>query len=131
MVYKILADAIVIIHFGWILFMLLGFVLTLRSFFRKDFWDRWLFRTIHIMRRDCPLTLLENALRAKYDPSVAYPGSFMVYYVEKFVYPDVNLWLILIPTAFIAIFSIIIYIVRPPQKIKLMSKHVKNIHNFS
>ncbi len=138
MIYKILADAIVTMHFGWILFMLLGFILTLCAFFKKDFWDRWLFRTIHlfgivyvsslaIMRKDCPLTLFENALRAKYDSALIYPGSFMVYYVEKFVYPDVNLLLILIPTAFIAIFSIIIFIIKPPAKIKLVFKNVKSI----
>ena len=138
MIYKILADMIVTMHFAWILFMLIGFIFTLYGFFRKDFWNRWLFRTIHffgilyvsslaIMRKDCPLTLLENALRAKYSSALIYPGSFMVYYVEKFVYPDVNLLLILIPTAFIAIFSIIIFIIKPPAKIKLIFKRVKSI----
>lgn len=138
MIYKILADTIVTMHFTWILFMLLGFIFTLFGFFRKNFWDRWLFRTIHlfgilyvsslaIMRKDCPLTLLENALRAKYNSALTYPGSFMVYYVEKFVYPDVNLPLILIPTAFIAIFSIVIFIIKPPAKIKLTFKRVKSI----
>jgi len=138
MIYKILADTIVTTHFAWILFMLIGFIFTLYGFFRKDFWDRWLFRTIHlfgivyvsslaIMRKDCPLTLLENALRAKYNSALTYPGSFMVYYVEKFVYPDVNLLLILIPTAFIAIFSIIIFIIKPPAKIKLILKQIKSI----
>ena len=129
---------IVTMHFAWILFMLIGFIFTLCGFFRKDFWDRWLFRTIHlfgivyvsslaVMRKDCPLTLLENALRAKYNSALTYPGSFMVYYVEKFVYPDVNLPLILIPTAFIAIFSIIIFIIKPPAKIKQIFKRVKSI----
>ncbi|MCD6107100.1 MAG: DUF2784 domain-containing protein [Caldisericaceae bacterium] len=138
MIYKILADTIVIIHFAWILFMLIGFIVTLCSFSKKKFWDRWLFRTIHlfgivyvsslaIMRKDCPLTLLENALRAKYNSALIYPGSFMVYYVEKFVYPDVNLFLILIPTAFIAIFSIAIFIIKPPAKIKLIFKQIKSI----
>ncbi len=138
MIYKVLADMIVTMHFAWILFMLIGFIFTLCSFFRKNFWDRWLFRTIHlfgivyvsalaIMRKDCPLTLLENALRAKYNPALTYPGSFMVYYVEKLVYPNANLLLILIPTAFIAIFSIIIFIVKPPAKIKQIFKRVKSI----
>ncbi|MEA3312876.1 MAG: DUF2784 family protein [Caldisericota bacterium] len=138
MIYKILADIIVTMHFAWILFMLIGFLFTLYGFFRKDFWDMWLFRTIHlfgivyvsflaIMRKNCPLTLLENALRAKYNPNLIYPGSFMVYYVEKLVYPDVNLLLILIPTAFIAIFSIIIFIIKPPAKIKLIFKCVKSV----
>ena len=138
MIYKILADIIVTMHFAWILFMLIGFIFTLCGFFRKDFWDRWLFRTIHlfgivyvsslaVMRKDCPLTLLENALRTKYNSAMTYPGSFMVYYVEKFVYPEVNLLLILIPTAFIAIFSIIIFIRKPPAKIKQIFKNVKSI----
>ncbi len=39
MLYKILADAIVVTHFAWILFMLIGFIFTLYGFFQKGFFD--------------------------------------------------------------------------------------------
>lgn len=55
MKYKILADLLVILHFGWILFMLWGFGLTVYSIvwpavrrgpvpFCSRFMERWLFR---------------------------------------------------------------------------------------
>ena len=133
MTYKIFADLITVIHFLWILFMLLGFFLTLKGFFTPRFFDRWLFRTLHlcgiayvsllaIMGKYCPLTIWENTLRAKYDFALTYPGSFIVHYIEKLVYPDVNLLIILIPTAFIAIFTIVVFIIKPPTKIKRIFK---------
>ena len=129
MLYRILADIIVVIHFVWILFMLIGFILTLCGFFWKSFFDRWLFRTLHlfgiayvsllaIMGKYCPLTLWENILRAKYAPALTYPGSFMIHYAEKLVYPDINPLIIRIPTTFIAVFTVVIFIIKPPAKIR-------------
>jgi len=133
MLYKIFADLIVVIHFLWILFMLFGFFLTLKGFFNPKFFDRWLFRTLHLcgiayvgllalLREYCPLTVLENSLRAKYNPELVYPGSFMIHYIEKLVYPDINQLIILIPTIAIAVFVIIIYIIKPPAKIRKIFK---------
>jgi len=110
--------------------MLLGFVLTLyATFFREKFFDRWLFRSLHllgifyvaslsILGKYCPLTILENELRLKYEVSLVYSGSFIVHYLERLVYPDVNPLVIQIPTVFLAIFTIVVFIVRPPKKIK-------------
>jgi hypothetical protein len=137
MIYRILADLIVMIHFAWILFMLWGFILTLRGFSHKVFFDRWLFRTTHllgiayvstlaIMGRYCPLTIWENTLRAKYDSTLTYPGSFMIHYFEKFVYPDVNPLVIQIPTTFIAIFTVVMFLIKPPEKIKRIFGRKRN-----
>lgn len=129
MVYKILADIIVITHFLVILFMFLGFFLTLKSFLNPKFLDRWLFRTLHlfgmvyigllaVLRQYCPLTIMENTLRAIYNPELTYPGSFIVYYIEKLVYPDINPVMIIIPTATLAVFTLVVFIIRPPKRIK-------------
>ena len=130
MAYKIFADAIIVAHFLYILFMLLGFLLTgYALFFRQKFFDWWLFRSLHllgifyvvslsILGKYCPLTILENELRLRYEVSLVYSGSFIVYYLEKLVYPDVNPLVIQIPTVFLAIFTIVVFIVRPPKKIK-------------
>ena len=131
--YKLLAEAIVIIHFAWVLFALAGFILTLYGFFRREFFDRWLFRTIHaggilfvgiivVLGGYCPLTLWENALRAKYDPSLVYAGSFIIHYVEELLYPDINPLIIRAITTFIAIFSIVVFIIKPPIKIRRIFK---------
>ncbi len=126
---RLLADLIVVVHFAWILFMLIGFVLTLLGFWWKKFFDKWLFRTLHllgivyvgllaVLREYCPLTILENALREKYSPHLTYPGSFIVHYLQRLVYPDIQPLMILIPTMIIAIFTILVFIFRPPRKIK-------------
>ncbi len=128
MLYKIFADAIIVAHFLFILFMLFGFLFTVYAiFFRQKFFDWWLFRSLHligilyvaslsILGKYCPLTLLENELRSRYEVSSVYSGSFIVHYLENLVYPDVNPLIIQIPTIFIAMFTIVVFIVKPPKK---------------
>ncbi|MEJ2356033.1 MAG: DUF2784 domain-containing protein [candidate division WOR-3 bacterium] len=129
MLYKIIADIIVVLHFIWIIFMLLGFFLTIYGFFYQKFFDWWLFRTLHllgilfvgiltVLQRFCPLTILENLSRARYSPESTYPGSFIVHYIENLVYPDVNQTLLRLGTVFVAIFILIVFIVHPPGMIK-------------
>lgn len=129
MLYKIIADIIVVVHFGWVLFMLLGFVLSLWGFFWREFFNWWLFRILHlfgivyvvllaVLRQYCPLTILENTLRARYNPILTYPGSFIVHYINRLVYPDVNPLILLIPTIFIAVFTVVIFIIKPPARIR-------------
>jgi hypothetical protein len=130
MAYRLLADLIVAVHFLWILFMFLGFILTLLGFFNRQFFERWIFRLSHLIGiayvsalvaigKYCPLTVWENSLRAKYDPSLTYPGSFIAHYIEKFVYPDINPFLIQGITAFIAVFTLVVFIIKPPKAIKI------------
>jgi len=129
MFYKIIADIIVVIHFIWIILMLLGFFLTIYGFFRKKIFDWWLFRTLHLsgilfvglltlLRRFCPLTILENISRVKYNPESTYPGSFIVHYIETLVYPNVNQTLLRVGTVFVALFTLAVFVIRPPSKIK-------------
>lgn len=109
--------------------MLVGFFLTIYGFFRKEFFDWLLFRTLHLsgilfvgmltlLQRFCPLTILENLSRARYSPEATYPGSFIVHYIEKLVYPDVNQTLLRLGTVFGAVFILIVYVIKPPKKIK-------------
>jgi hypothetical protein len=74
--------------------------------------------SLSILGKYCPLTLLENQLMSRYESSSVYSGSFIIHYLEKLVYPDVNPLTIQIPTIFIAIFTIVAFIVKPPEKIK-------------
>lgn len=139
MLYRILSDFVVVLHFSWIVFMLLGFVLTGWHFFHgyvlkrsseaDRFFDRWIFRTLHLLGiafvaaqtllgKYCPLTILENYLRAGYDPEAVYPGSFIIYYLERLVYPRVHPAVIVIPTIVLAVFTVVVFVVRPPEKIR-------------
>lgn len=128
MFYRFLADAIMVIHLAWIIFMLWGFALTVRGFFYPKFFERWLFRTIHllgilfvvtleILGKYCPLTIWENTLRGHYNPQTDYPGSFIIKHIADLIYPDVSPLVLILPTILIATFTLVMFIVRPPSKL--------------
>ena len=127
--YHILADIILVAHLLWIIFMLFGFALTVRAFWRPAFWDRWLFRTIHlagiifvagleILGRYCPLTIWENGLRQHYEPTAEYSRYFILDLIERVIYPEVSPLVYLIPTYGIALFTVVMFVVKPPVKFR-------------
>ena len=99
MVFKILADMVVLIHFAWILFLFLGAFGGSKNRVVKIFHISGLFFAFLIQIFDwyCPLTYLEVWLRSKHSATLAYTGSFIIYYVEKIVYFEIpHLLLILL-----------------------------------
>jgi hypothetical protein len=88
MTYRIAADAVVVVHFAFIAFVVLGGLLVARWT-----WVIWLHLPafvwgviIEITGRFCPLTDIENALRAKAGQS-GYPGGFIEHYLLAIIYP--------------------------------------------
>ena len=92
MLYKALADVVVIFHFLWILFLIFG-----------GFWGRRdrRVRLVHIPALVfaffiesfdwyCPLTHLEVWLRGRHAPGLAYSGSCVGHYLERLIYPDID-----------------------------------------
>src|SRR3989304_9245581 len=102
MPYRILADITVLIHFSWILFLILGAFLGAKNKGVKIFHISGLVFAFVIQIFDwyCPLTHLEVWLRSKHDPALTYTGSFIIHYVEKIVYIELSRTLILIFTLF-------------------------------
>jgi hypothetical protein len=128
MSYKILADAIVVIHFLWIIFMIVGFILTVAAFRWRKLFDLFWLRTIHlagivfvatlgILGKYCPLTVWESALRERHDPNAAYAGSFIVHWIEQVVYPNVSPLVVTLPVITAAVGTLIIYVLRPPLRL--------------
>ena len=107
MLFKILADFVVLVHFLWILFLFFGALLGVRYKAIKIIHLPGLFFAILIQIFDwyCPLTHLEFWLRSKHDPSLAYAGSFIVHYVEKLVYLELSHSLIFIFTICLCAFN--------------------------
>jgi hypothetical protein len=129
---RTLADIVLVIHLIWIIFMLYGFVLTVRAFWRPAFWDRWLFRTIHLagivfvaslelLHKYCPLTIWENALRQPGQSGSEAPNYFIMGYIERLVYPDVSPLVYLLPTYGIALFTLVMFLVKRPAKFRCRS----------
>jgi hypothetical protein len=89
MFYRYAADAVLFLHFSFILFAVFGGLLAV--------WRRW-FYFIHLPAttwgvfveltgRVCPLTSLENTLRIKAG-AAAYSKSFVEHYLLGIIYPD-------------------------------------------
>ena len=88
MIYRALADAVLILHLGFVSFVLLGGLLLLR-------WTRiaWLHVPaaiwgvlIEYTGWICPLTPLENSFRAR-GGETGYSGGFIEHYIQPVLYP--------------------------------------------
>ncbi|MFV3304178.1 DUF2784 domain-containing protein [Pseudomonas sp. NY15181] len=88
MLYRLAADAVVLLHLGFILFVLLGGLLVLR-------WPRlaWLHlpaaawgMAVEFLHLYCPLTPLENHFRALAGDN-DYDGGFIEHYLIPLIYP--------------------------------------------
>jgi len=112
MLYKVAADVIVLIHFLWIIFLLFGAIWGVRSRTVKIIHLAGLFFAIliHVSGWYCPLTYLEFWLRSRHNPSTAYTGSFIIYYVERLVYLEISRTGVLLATIGLVIFNFWLYL---------------------
>ena len=89
MAYNFFADFVVVIHFAFVLFAVLGALLAIwwRKFFYLHLpaavWAAW----IEFSGRICPLTPLENWLRLK-GGGAGYGGDFVGHYILAVLYPS-------------------------------------------
>lgn len=88
MLYRLLADVVLVLHLGFVLFVVAGAFLILR--WR---WMAWVQPPaalwgvfVEWSGRVCPLTPLENWLRAQGGAS-GYPGGFVEHYLLPVIYP--------------------------------------------
>ena len=88
MIWRVAADAVLVLHFAFIAFALLGGLLVVR-------WPRlaWLHLPaaawaagIAFLGGICPLTPLENRLRSA-GGEAGYDGGFIEHYLEALIYP--------------------------------------------
>jgi hypothetical protein len=86
--YRLLADGLVLVHFGFVLFVVLGGLLLLRwpplgwVHLPAAAWGVW----IELSGGICPLTPLEQALRRRAGGPV-YTGDFVGQYILPVLYP--------------------------------------------
>jgi uncharacterized protein DUF2784 len=84
-----MADTVVILHFTFVLFVVLGGLLVLRwrrvayLHLPAVIWGAW----IEFTGRICPLTPLENSLRARAGEA-GYSGGFIEHYLLPVLYPS-------------------------------------------
>lgn len=101
--YQVLADLILLLHFGIVLFVIGAWILVI-----VGAWQGWgfvrnaWFRGIHLAAIGfvvaltwwgtiCPLTTLENELRQRSGQST-YPGDFIAWWVHELLFLDLPPW---------------------------------------
>ena len=88
MAYSLLADLVIVVHFGFVLFAVLGGLLALRwprclwLHAPAVLWGAW----IALAGTTCPLTPLENHLRSV-GGEAGYASGFLDHYVVPILYP--------------------------------------------
>jgi hypothetical protein len=90
MLFRVLADVAVVLHVGFVLFVVVGGVLVMRwprvawVHLPAAAWGAW----VEFAGWVCPLTPLENALRTR-GGEAAYTSSFVEQYLMPILYPAV------------------------------------------
>ena len=101
--YSILADAILIVHFAFVVFVVFGFMLILVGLLARWSWiHNRVFRIVHLVAigvvvlqvwfdQICPLTLWENELRRRAGES-AYTETFVEHWLHKVLFYQAEPW---------------------------------------
>jgi hypothetical protein len=122
-----LADIVAIIHLGYVVFVILGFMFIVAGIFFRWRWIRtpW-FRFPHlaaiiavaieaILGVNCPLTVLEFRLRCPTGPfqeRVSFIGSL----VDSVLFYDAPAWLFTVVYTGFTVAVIITFIIAPPER---------------
>ncbi|MCC6964493.1 MAG: DUF2784 domain-containing protein [candidate division Zixibacteria bacterium] len=127
------ADTVVVAHFLWVVFMIGGSVVQMIAMKSAKLREWCVIRAVHvagilyvailtIIGRPCPLTVWEAQLRRAYDGTQ--PESFLVRWLERLLYPDVDPLVVYIPTIVLAILSVLSMLVAPPGRLRrLLSRN--------
>jgi hypothetical protein len=89
MIYRALADATLVVHLAFVLFVALGACAVVRwpglawVHVPAALWGVY----VELSGRICPLTPLENSLRER-GGEAGYAGGFIEHYVSAWIYPD-------------------------------------------
>lgn len=103
MPYDALADAVLLVHFGVVVFVVGGLGIVVAGNLRGWDWvNGWSFRLAHLaaivviviqawLGQLCPLTTLESWLRLQAG-SPAYAGSFLEHWVQRIIFYEAPFW---------------------------------------
>ena len=123
---RMLADLCVVVHAGYVCFVVLGLVAILMGIAFRWTWVRnpW-FRSIHlamigvvvveaIAGIPCPLTVLERQLRDAAG-QVAYPGDFIGYWTHRLLFFHLERWVCAVINLTFGLAVLAAFVTAPPR----------------
>lgn len=126
LLYRILADLVVVVHASYVAFVILGQVVILYGVIRKRSWVRnFYFRWLHLLAIaivvfqswlgiTCPLTDLENYLRAQAGGE-GYPGDFIGYWVGELLFYEGPPWVFMVCYTVFGALVLATFVLAPPR----------------
>ena len=127
MPYQFLADAVLLVHFGVVLFVLGGLVAVVAGNRLSWRWvNDWGFRLAHLaaivfvvaqawLGRHCPLTTLESWLRLQAGES-SYGWSFIEHWVQRLIYYEAPSWVFTLAYTVFAVLVLLAWWRFPPRR---------------
>ncbi|WP_418318990.1 DUF2784 domain-containing protein [Piscinibacter sakaiensis] len=128
--YALLADAVLLLHFAVVIFVVGGPIVVLVGN-RVDWaWvNRLGFRLAHLaaiayvalqawLGATCPLTHLENRLRSMASEQQAYSGSFVEYWIQRVLFYDAPPWVFVFAYTSFLLLVMLIWWIYPPARRK-------------
>ena len=125
--YRWLADAVLSLHVGVVLFVVVGLVLVLAGNWLRWHWvNAWWFRLAHLgaiaivvaeawLGIVCPLTTLEMWLRAQ-ARGPTYTGSFIEHWLQRLLYYDAPGWVFVLAYSVFGLMVVASWWVFPPRR---------------
>ena len=127
MPYKLLADAVLVLHFGVVLFVVGGLVVVLAGNWLRWRWvNDWWFRLAHLaaiavvviqawMGQLCPLTTLESWLRVQAG-AAAYEKSFIEHWLQRLIFHEAPFWVFTLAYTAFALLVLLVWWRFPPHR---------------
>jgi hypothetical protein len=125
--YQLLADFVLTIHFGVVLFVVGGLVVVLVGNWARWQWvNAWWFRLAHLVAiafvvaqawlgQYCPLTTLESWLRVRAG-SASYKKSFIEHWLQRLIFFEAPFWVFTLAYTAFALLVILAWWRFPPRK---------------
>jgi hypothetical protein len=126
MFYRLAADAVIVVHMAYVLFVIAGFLLTLAGCLLRWQWIRnpW-FRGIHLtmilivvfeawLGIVCPLTTWERQLR-QLAGGETYQGAFLANLVHDFLFYEAPPWVFTLIYTLFGLDVLLTFLVAPPR----------------
>jgi membrane protein implicated in regulation of membrane protease activity len=125
--YQLLADAVLVIHFGVVLFVVGGLAVFVAGNWLHWAWvNQWWLRLAHLaaiaivvlqawLGQYCPLTTLESWLRVQAG-APAYERSFIEHWLHRLIYYEAPLWVFTVAYTAFAVLVLLVWWRFPPRR---------------